>query len=222
MTILARNRNWGTPMRDFVRQGRAVVVGASIAGLFAGRALADHFDDVILLDKEGLDQGPLPRKAVPQGNHIHAILPPTYRVIRRFMPQLIDDLVAGGANIIDGGTEWKFHVYGDFMVRGDTEQTLIGSTRPYFEDRLRSCCRYFSGRESAASSTAPTCLSNSITGPGGSPFWLARWLRESSLSGPYFLSEATIDWWRLPPALNGVGPPQPIDWKNLSQNTSVF
>ncbi len=124
-------------MSDSAHQGRAVIVGASIAGLFAGRALADHFDEVILLDKEGLDQGPLPRKAVPQGNHIHAILPPTYRVIRRFMPELIDELVEGGANIIDGGTEWKFHVYGDFLARGDTEQTLIGSTRPYFEDRLR-------------------------------------------------------------------------------------
>ncbi len=120
-----------------VQQGRAVVVGASIAGLFAGRALADHFEEVILLDKEGLDGGPTPRKAVPQGNHIHAILPPTYRVIQRFMPQLVDELVDGGANIIDGGREWKFHVYGNFMARGDIGQTLIGSTRPYFEDCLR-------------------------------------------------------------------------------------
>ncbi len=119
------------------QQGRAVVVGASIAGLFAGRALADHFEEVILLDKEGLDGGPTPRKAVPQGNHIHAILPPTYRVIQRFMPQLVDELVDGGANMIDGGREWKFHVYGNFMAMGETGQTLIGSTRPYFEYCLR-------------------------------------------------------------------------------------
>ncbi len=119
------------------QQSRVVVVGASIAGLFAGRVLSDHFDEVILLDKEGLDGGSTPRKAVPQGNHIHAILPPTYRVIQRFMPQLVDELVDGGANIIDGGREWKFHVYGNFMAMGETGQTLIGSTRPYFEDCLR-------------------------------------------------------------------------------------
>ena len=37
-------------MNNPVQQGRAVVVGASIAGLFAGRALADQFEEVILLD----------------------------------------------------------------------------------------------------------------------------------------------------------------------------
>ncbi len=110
------------------QQGRAVVVGASIAGLFAGRALSDHFVEVILLDKESLDGGPTTRKAVPQGNHIHAVLPPTYRVIQRFMPQLVDELVDGGASIIDGGREWKFHVYGNFMAMGDTGQTLTSTS----------------------------------------------------------------------------------------------
>ena len=116
------------------RQGRAVVVGASIAGLFAGRVLADHFKEVILLDKESLDGGPEPRKAVPQGNHIHAILPPTHRIIRRFLPELLDDLLDGGAHMFDGGQDWKFYIYGNFLAHGETGQTMIGSTRPFFED----------------------------------------------------------------------------------------
>lgn len=119
------------------RQGRAVVAGASIAGLFAGRVLADHFKEVILLDKESLDGGPEPRKAVPQGNHIHAILPPTHRIIRRFLPELLDDLLDGGAHMFDGGQDWKFYIYGNFLAHGETGQTMIGSTRPFFEDRLR-------------------------------------------------------------------------------------
>ena len=119
------------------KQGRAVVVGASIAGLFAGRVLADYFDEVILVDKEDLDGGAVPRKAVPQGNHIHGILTPTHRVLERFMPDLIDDLINSGAHVFDGGRDWRFHVYGNVLTQGETGQTLIGSTRPFFEHHLR-------------------------------------------------------------------------------------
>lgn len=124
-------------MNNSAKQGRAVIVGASVAGLFASRALADYFDDVVLVDKEGLDGGCEPRKAVPQGNHIHGILTPTYHILERFLPELIDDLIDGGAHMFDGGRDWKFNVYGNFLVRGETGQTLIGSTRPFFEHYLR-------------------------------------------------------------------------------------
>jgi 2-polyprenyl-6-methoxyphenol hydroxylase-like FAD-dependent oxidoreductase len=121
------------------KHGRAVVVGASVAGLFAGRVLADYFDEVILLDKEGLDGGAAPRKAVPQGNHIHGILTPTYHVLERFLPELIDDLIDNGAHVFDGGMDWRFHVYGNVLTQGETGRKLIGSTRPFFEHRLRRC-----------------------------------------------------------------------------------
>ncbi len=97
--------------------GRAVIVGASVAGLFAGRVLADHFDEVVLVDKEALDQGPTPRKAVPQGNHIHGILTPTFHNLERFLPELIEDLTQNGAHMFDGGRDWRFHVYGNFLMK---------------------------------------------------------------------------------------------------------
>ncbi len=115
------------------QSGRAVIVGASVAGLFAGRVLADHFDEVLLLDKETLNQGPSPRKAVPQGNHIHGILTPTFHNLKRFLPELIDDLIRNGAHMFDGGRDWKFHVYGNFLMKGETGQALIGSTRPFLK-----------------------------------------------------------------------------------------
>ena len=124
-------------MANKFQNEHAVVVGASIAGLFAGRVLADFFDRVTLLDKEPLDCGVEPRKAVPQGNHIHGILPPTYRVLKRFLPEVIDDLVAGGAHIYDGGQELNFFILGRWLKRGETGQTMIGSTRPFFEHHLR-------------------------------------------------------------------------------------
>ena len=119
------------------KQSRVVVVGASVAGLFAGRVLSDYFNEVVLIDKEGLDQGPIPRKSVPQGNHIHGILTPTLHTLERFLPEMIDDLINGGAHVFDGGRDWKFHVYGNFLTKGETGQSLIGTTRPFFEECLR-------------------------------------------------------------------------------------
>ena len=40
---------------------RAVVLGASIAGLLAARVLSERFDDVVLLERDALPDGPLPR-----------------------------------------------------------------------------------------------------------------------------------------------------------------
>lgn len=119
------------------KQRRAIILGASITGLFAGRILSDFFEEVLLLDKEALDLGNEPRKAVPQGGHIHAILTPTVHILKRFLPELIEDLRASRVNFFDGGKEWRFHVYGNFLINGETGQMLIGSTRPFFEDRLR-------------------------------------------------------------------------------------
>lgn len=87
------------------RKTRAVVLGASIAGLFAGRVLANYFDEVILIDKEELDEGAVARKAVPQGNHVHVIFTPTYAVLQDFFPGLVDDLVSHGVSVQDAGRD---------------------------------------------------------------------------------------------------------------------
>ena len=119
--------------------GQAVVVGASIAGLFAARALSDFFERVIVIDRDTLDSGSRPRKAVPQGNHVHAILPPAYQSLQDLMPDVIETLLRDGAHLFDGGRDIKWWHLGRWLVRGETGQTFLGSTRPLFECRLRQC-----------------------------------------------------------------------------------
>ncbi len=116
---------------------RAVVVGASVSGLLIGRVLADHFKEVLLIDKEPLDRGVAARKAVPQGNHIHGILSPMVMALESLLPGFVDDLSAAGANIFDSGAGTRFHIYGTQLKNGHTDQPLIGCTRPFFEHHLR-------------------------------------------------------------------------------------
>src|SRR5262245_35285986 len=44
----------------------AIVIGASMGGLLAARALADHYDEVTVLERDTLPQAHEPRKGVPQ------------------------------------------------------------------------------------------------------------------------------------------------------------
>ncbi|MFF4749687.1 NAD(P)/FAD-dependent oxidoreductase [Streptomyces sp. NPDC002514] len=54
--------------------GRAVVVGAGLAGLLAAAALSPAADEVLLLDRDVLPDGPENRKGVPQGHHAHLLM----------------------------------------------------------------------------------------------------------------------------------------------------
>lgn len=52
----------------------AVVIGGSMAGLLTTRVLSDHFDRVTIFEADTPPEQAVPRKGVPQGNHVHGLL----------------------------------------------------------------------------------------------------------------------------------------------------
>ena len=52
----------------------AVVLGASMAGLLAARALSDFFETVTVVERDALPDNPASRRGVPQGRHPHGLL----------------------------------------------------------------------------------------------------------------------------------------------------
>ena len=52
----------------------AIVIGASMGGLLAARALADFYAVVTVLERDTFPQSDIPRKGVPQGRHAHGLL----------------------------------------------------------------------------------------------------------------------------------------------------
>jgi 2-polyprenyl-6-methoxyphenol hydroxylase-like FAD-dependent oxidoreductase len=77
--------------------GRAAVLGSGVAGLFAARVLADHFEEVVLVERDDVPDPPSPRGGVPQGNHFHALLPGGLGVAGELFPGFTEELVAAGA-----------------------------------------------------------------------------------------------------------------------------
>lgn len=82
-------------------QRHAVVLGASVAGLTAARALLDSFDRVTVFDRDTLPDGAAHRRGAPQAEHAHGLLARGRAVLDELFPGLVADLAAQGAIPVD-------------------------------------------------------------------------------------------------------------------------
>jgi len=76
---------------------QAVVIGAGMGGLTAARVLADHFERVLVLERDALPADPLDRHGVPQGRHVHALLAGGQRALSELFPGFEESLESAGA-----------------------------------------------------------------------------------------------------------------------------
>ena len=76
---------------------KAIVIGAGIAGLSAAGALADHFERVIVLERDCLPGQAVPRSGTPQSRHLHGLLPGGQRALSDLFPHFDRDLADSGA-----------------------------------------------------------------------------------------------------------------------------
>src|SRR5215831_17922917 len=76
---------------------RVLVIGGSLAGLFAARVLADFFEKVTILDRDVFPVRPNHRKGVPQSYHAHALLPTAFPILERLFPGIMNYLCKDGA-----------------------------------------------------------------------------------------------------------------------------
>ena len=67
---------------------QAVVIGAGMGGLAAAKAVAPHFEKVVVLDRDALPDAPAPRPGTPQARHTHGLLAGGCRALERLFPGL--------------------------------------------------------------------------------------------------------------------------------------
>jgi 2-polyprenyl-6-methoxyphenol hydroxylase-like FAD-dependent oxidoreductase len=116
---------------------RAVVVGASMAGLVAARVLADHFDDVVIVERDRLPAGAEVRKGVPQGRHLHGLLRRGEAVLEQLFPGISEALLVGGAQRVDFSADIGWYHFGAWKSRFASGVTMLAMTRPYLEVEVR-------------------------------------------------------------------------------------
>lgn len=115
--------------------GRAVVLGGSIAGLLAARVLADHVDEVVIVEPDSLTESASPRRGVPQAHQVHTLLPAGRAQLERWYDGFSADLLAGGAGL---ATTTNSRVYYNGRLKVAVPGTeMVMSTRPFLEAMLR-------------------------------------------------------------------------------------
>ncbi|WP_436924569.1 FAD-dependent oxidoreductase [Halosimplex amylolyticum] len=121
------------PDRLSVVDDHAVVVGGSMAGLFAARVLADRFEEVTVVERDPLPDEPVPRDGVPQAHHPHALLEAGRATMEDLFPGYGEDLLSAGGLLTDAATDVAFYDEGGFLADGPKRIPQYIATRPLFE-----------------------------------------------------------------------------------------
>ena len=115
----------------------AIVIGASMGGLLAARALSEFFANVTVMERDAFPAADIPRKGVPQGRHAHGLLARGGEVIEAFFPGWTDEVVASGGRRGDlvGDVAWVGHGITLKSVPSDLVGVL--ASRPVLEGHVR-------------------------------------------------------------------------------------
>ena len=121
---------------------RAVVCGASMAGLLAAGVLSDFYEAVTLVERDRLPDGPEQRRGVPQGRHWHALLSTGSKALDQLFPGLLDELVTAGATVLDSDTRVYLregrHEFDRLPKLADPASLVFYQpSRPFLESHVR-------------------------------------------------------------------------------------
>lgn len=115
----------------------AVVIGASVAGLLAARALSSSFARVTVFDRDTLPSSPAPRRAVPQSRQVHALLTRGAEGLEHLFPGFLNDMAAAGVPSADAQADFSWYLDGHKMATATCGLTGYGLTRPLIEALIR-------------------------------------------------------------------------------------
>ena len=121
----------------------AVVIGASIGGLLAARVLADAYEKVTVTDRDSLPVDGRNRRGVPQGQHIHVLLPSGAAILEDLFPGLLATLINDGTPVVSDFSQMQAS-FGGHRMCGQAVPvpgTFVQPTRPYLEWQVRARVR---------------------------------------------------------------------------------
>ncbi|MEH7589165.1 FAD-dependent oxidoreductase [Priestia megaterium] len=98
------------------KEEKAIVIGGGIAGLLTARILSDHYEEVIIVERDELPKEPSTRSGTPQAFHPHRVLPRGSMIMERFFPGYIEDLLEQGAHPTQNEKISLFTPYGSLKM----------------------------------------------------------------------------------------------------------
>ena len=118
--------------------GHAVVIGASMAGLLAARALSDLYTTVTVLERDAFPATDMPRKGVPQGRHTHGLLARGSAILEELFPGYNSEVIAQSGGLLGDIVNDVIWI-GRNVALANGKSDLIGllASRPVLEGHVR-------------------------------------------------------------------------------------
>ncbi len=133
--------------------GKAIIMGASMAGLWTARALIDHFDEVIVLDRDHLPEGAEFRSGAPQARQFHTLLQSGLQQMKEWFPGLEEELISAGAVPYDVIGDIHLRAGNRWLPQFPSGSILLSCSRLLLESSIRRrlrqnpCIHFVEGAE---------------------------------------------------------------------------
>ncbi|MDM5188816.1 glutamate synthase [Bacillus sp. DX4.1] len=117
--------------------GKAIVIGGSIAGKLAAKALSQSFQEVIILEAGEEWSEKSPRKRVPQSHHPHVLLKGGAEAIEKLFPNITVQLIEDGGIVNNFTGDLRWHHFGLWKQSFAGELKMVQQSRPMLEWHLQ-------------------------------------------------------------------------------------
>jgi 2-polyprenyl-6-methoxyphenol hydroxylase-like FAD-dependent oxidoreductase len=105
--------------------------------MLAARVLAEHFEQVTIIERDQIPENSDYRPGVPQARHLHFLLKRGLQVIEELFPGITADLQAQGSHLVDQGSDFRILYRSGWSPRKALGLELITFTRPLLETAMR-------------------------------------------------------------------------------------
>ncbi|WP_405146083.1 FAD-dependent monooxygenase [Sphaerisporangium sp. NBC_01403] len=116
---------------------RAVVLGGSLAGLFAARVLADAYDEVVIVDRDELIDVEGPRRGCPQGKHINGLMTRGQMAMEEMYPGITTEIFEDGTPQGDLAGTVRWYALGKHLRQQPAGMICVAASRPMLEKHVR-------------------------------------------------------------------------------------
>jgi 2-polyprenyl-6-methoxyphenol hydroxylase-like FAD-dependent oxidoreductase len=116
---------------------QAIVIGASMGGLLAARALADYYQQVTVLERDIFPNPGNHRKGVPQDHHAHGVLSRGREVLEQLFPGITEELKVQGALSADSLQQMRWFTNGGYFQKSPSDLSTLLISRPLLEAQVR-------------------------------------------------------------------------------------
>lgn len=116
----------------------AVVLGGSLAGMLAARALVEFADVVTIVERDVLPDGPERRKNLPQAQHVHLLWSGGVQAIEELVPGTVDLLGKAGAHRLSLTTDMVALSSQGWFRRWNESHYMILSSRDLLDATVRA------------------------------------------------------------------------------------